>query len=360
MTHLLKHSKKILIFTVFMVCILFAKNIVYAESPTASYSELDKSLTTFELNEIKDYKDLQNMISQIFELDTEMGTKDLSEPITLMFSLISRILEYWDKEFTKSTLYNLLVGVALIFLVANFCIKCYEESSAGVELRIDSKIMIRKYMQFIFAILMIYNLKGVVYFILGFFRFILKLCMNATSSNFIGVPDDVNNVISPERVSYEILKQNGIVAMGTLLDEVIVRSKESALRSQYMIPWVFSWISKLALLVVVFINSIKLFVHCAFYIVSLGDFLGDIKRSKFIEYTKILISLVLEEVVIVIILYLSNLLLNPYLKDLLKDGVSSGGISFITLSMVFTGIQMSKVFVIISSSNIAKRIIGVA
>lgn len=127
----------------------------------------------------------------------------------------------------------------------------------------------------------------------------------------------------------------------------------------YIIPWVFSWISKLALVVVIFVNSINLFVHCAFYVVAVGDFMGDIKRSKFIEYTKILIALVLEEAVIVVVLYLSNLLLNPYLQNLLLEGVSDKGISFLTLAMIFTGLQMSKVFVIVSSSIIAKKIVGV-
>ena len=61
-----------------------------------------------------------------------------------------------------------------------------------------------------------------------------------------------------------------------------------------------------------------------------------------------------------VVLYLSSLLLNPYLQDLLKDGVSSGGLSLMTLAMIFTGVSMSKIFVIISSSIIAKRIVGVA
>lgn len=346
----------LLVLTCFVVSFFNCEN---CYSAPATPSNLTGDLTEAELEEIEDYTDLQQMVGQIFEINTDMGTEDLSDPIKLMFSLVSRILVYWDESFVKSTLYHLLVGLALIFLVVNFSIKMYEESSAGLELKIDSNLMLKKYVQFIFAILMIYNLKGIVYFILGFFRFVLKLCMNVTEANFIGTPESID-VLNPERVAYEILKQNGIVKSNTLLDEVIVRSKESAVRTQYMIPWVFSWISKLALIVVIFINSIKLFVHSAFYMVSLGDFLGDIKRSKFIEYTKNLIAIILEEAVIVVVLYLSNLLLNPYLQDLLRDGVNTGGLSFITLAMIFTGVSMSKVFVIISSSYISKKIVGVA
>ena len=346
----------LLVLTCFLVSFFNCEN--YYAAP-ATPSDLASELTQTEIEEIEEFQDLQEMVGQIFEINTDLGTEDLSDPIKLMFSLISRILEYWDKEFVKSTLYHLLVGLALVFLVANFSIKMYEESSAGLDLKIDSNLMLKKYIQFIFAILMIYNLKGIVYFILGFFRFVLKLCMNVTDANFIGIPDNLD-VLNPERVAYEILKQNGIVKSNTLLDDVVIRSKESSVRGQYMIPWIFSWVSKLALIVVIFINSIKLFVHSAFYIVSLGDFLGDIKRSKFIEYTKILISLVLEEAVIVVVLYLSNLLLNPYLQELLKNGVSSNGLSFLTLAMIYTGVAMSKVFVIVSSSVIAKRIVGVA
>ena len=341
-----------------VVCIIFVSFFV-GKPIYATSVDLNQSLSEDEKEEIADYSDLSEMVGQIFDIGDEMGTADLSDPIKLMFSLVSRILVYWDTEFIHSSLYHLLVGLALIFLVANFSIKTYEESSAGVDLKVDSNLMIKKYVQFICAILMIYNLKSIVYFILGFFRFVLKLCMNVTEANFIGTPDSIN-VINKDRIAYEILKGNGIIKSNTLLDDVIIRSKESAVRTQYMIPWVFSWISKMALIVVIFINSIRLFVHCAFYIVALGDFIGDIKRSKFIEYTKVLIALVLEEAVIVVVLYLSNLLLNPYLKDLLNDGVKTGGLSYLQLAMIWTGVSMSKVFVIISSSMIAKRIVGVA
>ena len=262
----------------FMLIFIFAVSFFYCNNiyaAPASPSDLTKSLEAAEQEEIEDYRDLQEMVGQIFEINTNVGTNDLSDPINLMYSLIGRILKYWDGDekngipaFTNSSLYHLLVGLALIFLVANFSIKMYEESSAGLDLKVDNNLMLKKYVQFIFAILLIYNLKGIVYFILGFFRFILKLCMNVTDANFIGTPDSIE-VLNPERVAYEILKQNGILKSNTLLDDVIVRSKESQVRTQYMIPWVFSWISKLALIVVIFVNSIKLFVHCGFYVVAL-------------------------------------------------------------------------------------------
>lgn len=360
MAQLLSKKKLAKIMLIFFTCILVSFfNLKKTYADVSTKSNISSELDANELEEIENFKDLQEMVGQIFDINIYMGTDDLSDPIKLMFSLVSRILVYWDESFVRSTLYHMLVGLALVFLVANFSIKMYEETSAGLEIKINSNLMLKKYVQFIFAILMIYNLKGIVYFILGFFRFVLKLCMNVTEANFIGTPESID-IINPERVSYEILKQNGIVKSNTLLDEVIIRSKESSVRTQYMIPWVFSWISKLALTIVIFINSIKLFVYSGFYVVALGDFIGDIKRSKFIEYTKMLIALVLEEAVIVVILYLSNLLLNPYLQDLLRDGVNTGGLSFLTLAMIYTGVSMSKVFVIISSSSVAKRIIGVA
>ena len=353
-----KHISKLLLLVLTCFTVSFF-NYEKCYSSPATPSDLTSELTETEIEEIQEFQDLEEMVSQIFETNTDMGTEDLRDPIKLMFSLVSRVLEYWDKGFVRSTLYHLFVGLALVFLVANFSIKMYEESSAGLDLKINSNLMLKKYVQFIFAILLIYNLKGIVYFILGFFRFVLQLCMNVTEANFIGTPDSID-VINPKRIAYEILKQHGIIKQNTLLDEVVARSKESSLRAQYMIPWVFSWISKLALIVVIFINSIKLFVHSAFYMVSVGDFFGDIRKSKFIEYTKNLIAIVLEEAVIVVVLYLSNLLLNPYLQDLLKNGIETGSLSFLTLAMIYTGVSMSKVFVIISSSQMSKKIVGVA
>lgn len=345
----------------------FIVNISFAEPNIVSTpSDLSRELTQAELDNIASYKDLQEMVGQIFEINTYMGTNDLSNPINLMLSLVSQVLYFWNGNeekgipaFTATSLYHLLVGLAFIFLVANFSVKMYEESSAGVDLKINSNLMLKKYVQFIFAILIIFNIKSIVLFVLGFFRFVLKLCINVTDANFIVTPENID-VLNAKTIAYEILASNEIVEKNTLLDEVIVRSKESAVRAQYMIPWVFSWVSKLALVVVIFINSIKLFIHSAFYIVTVGDFFVDIRKSKFIEYTKTLIALVLEEAVIVAVLYLSNILLNPYLRDLLMYGIKPGGISFLTLAMIFNGVSMSKVFVIIGSSQISKKIVGVA
>ena len=256
MTQLLSKKKLAKIMLIIFTCILVSFfNLKKTYADVSTKSNISSELDATELEEIEDFKDLQEMVGQIFDINTYMGTDDLSDPIKLMFSLVSRILVYWDESFVRSTLYHMLVGLALVFLVANFSIKMYEETSAGLEIKINSNLMLKKYVQFIFAILMIYNLKGIVYFILGFFRFVLKLCMNVTEVNFIGTPESID-IINPERVSYEILKQNGIVKSNTLLDEVIIRSKESSVRTQYMIPWVFSWISKLALTIVIFINSI--------------------------------------------------------------------------------------------------------
>lgn len=354
------HKKLIRLFLcsiVLFMCFLFA-NTTFAG--VSSPSDLTGDLTTSEEEEIADYEDLRDMISDIFELSDDRGTEDLSNPIKLMYSLIGRVLVYFN-DFVTTTPYKLVVGLAFILLTANFTMKIYEESSAGINIHINSNFMIRQYVAFIFALLLIFNLKSIVYFILGFFKFILKLCINSTDSNFLGEPEELIDAINPTRVAYEVLKEKGIVKSSTLLDEVIVRSKESAVRTTFMIPWVFSWISKMALIVVIFVNSIKLLVHSIFYVVSLGDFFKDIKKSKFIEYTKVLIALALEESVIIIILYISNMLLNPYLYDLLKEGVTgTSKLTFINLAMIFTGVQMARVIAIISSNAIAKRILGVA
>ena len=362
----------IIILCSFTISILECRNVYTAPAtssttePIATTSQLDKELSQTEADEIMKFVDLQEMVGQIFEINTNMGTNKLSDPISLMYELIGSIFAYWDGDeskgipaFHRTSIYHLLVGLALIFLVANFSIKIYEESSAGIDLKINSNMMIKKFIQFIFAILVIFNLKTIVYFILAFFRFVLKLCMHQTSANILGTPDNID-ILNPQRIAYEILKQHDIVEKNTLLEDVVVRSVESSVRSQYMIPWVCSWLSKLALVIVVFMNSIKLMVHCAFYIVTVGDFFNDVRKSKFLEYTKMLFALVIEQAVIVVVLYISNLLLNPYLYDLLIDGTRSGGLSYLTLAMIFTGVSMSKVFVIISSNQISKCIVGVA
>ena len=115
----------------------------YSYAASATPSDLTKSLDESEIEEVEDYSDLQEMVGQIFEINTNMGTDDLSDPIKLMFSLVSRILVYWDNDFVHSSLYHLLVGLALIFLVANFSIKMYEESSAGLELKVNSSLMLK-------------------------------------------------------------------------------------------------------------------------------------------------------------------------------------------------------------------------
>ena len=174
MAQLLSKKKLAKIMLIFFTCILVSFfNVKNTYADVSTKSNISSELDATELEEIEDFKDLQEMVGQIFDINTYMGTDDLSDPIKLVFSLVSRILVYWDESFVRSTLYHMLVGLALVFLVANFSIKMYEETSAGLEIKINSNLMLKKYVQFIFAILMIYNLKGIVYFILGFFRFVL-------------------------------------------------------------------------------------------------------------------------------------------------------------------------------------------
>ena len=352
-----KKLRRVYLFILLLLICFNSSKIVYCA--VSSPSNINQSLSDEENEEIKDYTDLKEMISQVFDLGEDKGTEDLSDPIKLMLSLINRVIVYYD-DFTSTSLYHLMIGLALIFLICNFSLQVYEEFSINNNIYFNSNTMIRKYIRFIFALLLMVNLKNIVLFILGFFRFILSLSSSSINKSIFNNYDKINNLIDSERIAYEILKENGIVESKTLLDEVIIRSKESAVRTTYMIPWVFNWISKMAIVVVIFVNSMKLLVHSVFYVLSIGDFFGNLKKSKFIEYTKILLSLVIEETVLVVVLHISNMLLNPYLKELLINNINgTTNMSFLTLSMIFISVQMSRVIVIISSFGIAKKIIGV-
>ena len=102
-----------------VVSIIFVSFFV-AKPVYATSIDLNQSLSEDEKDEIADYADLSEMVGEIFDISDDRGTADLSDPIKLMFSLVGWILKYWDEDFIHSSLYHLLVGLAMIFLVANF------------------------------------------------------------------------------------------------------------------------------------------------------------------------------------------------------------------------------------------------
>lgn len=308
-----------------------------------------------QLNE--NFATFRDMIAEIFNLSSiEMeNTISFANPSELLFTFSNRVVVGFS-EFTHSDLYSFFVGVALIFLMTHFIIRNYEENNILKEQGLFTQRMMRKYVSFITALILIYWMRSIIYFILALFRFVLYFAVDITNGNTDIV--DLSGIFSADSVAYKILDAEKVFNGTALIDETIARSKEAALRNLYFVPWVIAWVSKLGIVVIVMENAVRILTYVSTYVLSISDVIHNLKNSRLINYTKNIIALAFQQTVIVLVLYFFNLLCNPYLKTILTDVMNGTG-NYLSLAIIFVGVQSAKLLVLIGSRGIAKRTFGV-
>lgn len=314
--------------------------------PESQLQQLNENFATF-----------KDMIAEIFNLSSiEMeNTISFANPSELLFTFSNRVLVGFS-EFTHSDLYSFFVGIALIFLMTHFIIRNYEENNILHEQGLFTQRMMRKYVSFITALILIYWMRSIIYFILALFRFVLYFAVDITNGNTDIV--DLSGIFSADRVAYKILDAEKVFDGTALIDETIARSKEAALRNLYFVPWVIAWVSKLGIVVIVMENAVRILTYVSTYVLSISDVIHNLKNSRLINYTKNIIALAFQQTVIVLVLYFFNLLCNPYLKTILTDVMNGSG-NYLSLAIIFVAVQSAKLLVLIGSRGIAKRTFGV-
>ena len=242
--------------------------------------------------------------------------------------------------------------------MTNFVIRNYEENNILHEQGYFTQRMMRKYVSFITALILIYWMRSIIYFILALFRFVLYFAVDITGKNTSIV--DLSTVgFDANSIAYKILDLEGVFNGTALIDETIARSKEAALRNLYFVPWVIAWVSKLGIVVIVMENAIRLLTYVSVYVLSISDIIHNLKNSRLVNFTKNIVALAFQQTIIVLVLYFFNLLCNPYLTNLLEKAMMSDTVNYLSIAIVFVSIQTSKLLVLIGSKGIAKRTFGV-
>ena len=304
----------------------------------------------------KNFATFRDMIAEIFSVSGGESALSFANPSELLITFSNRVVIGFS-EFTHSDLYSFFVGVALIFLMAHFIIRNYEESSILKEEGFFTQRMLRKYASFIAAFILIYSMRSIVYFVLALFRFVLYFTVDITNGN-TSIVDLTSVGFDANTISYKILDLEGVFNGTALIDETIARSKEASLRNLYFVPWIIAWISKLGIVIIVMENAIRLLTYVSTYVLSITDIIHSLKNSRLINYTKNIIALAFQQTVIVLVLYFFKLLCNPYLKMILEEVINGSG-NYLSLAIIFVAIQSAKLMVLIGSRAIAKRTFGV-
>lgn len=304
----------------------------------------------------ENFATFRDMIAEIFSVSGGESKLSFANPSELLFAFSNRVVVGFS-EFTNSDLYSFFVGVALIFLMTHFVIRNYEENNIIKEEGLFTQRMLRKYVSFITALILIYWMRSIIYFILALFRFILYFAVDITNKN-TNIIDLSSIGFDANTISYKILDKENIFNGTALIDETIARSKEASLRNLYFVPWLIALISKLGIIVIVMENAIKILTYVSTYVLSISDIIHNLKNSRLINYTKNIIALAFQQTVIVLVLYFFNLLCNPYLKNLLEEVMNGNG-NYLSLAIIFVAVQSSKLLVLIGSRGIAKRTFGV-
>lgn len=313
-------------------------------------------MTPEQLQQLEEnFATFRDMIAEIFSVSGGESALSFANPSELLFAFSNRVVVGFS-EFTHSDLYSFFVGVALIFLMTHFIIRNYEENNILHEEGLFTQRMMRKYVSFITALILIYWMRSIIYFLLALFRFVLYFAVDITDRNTSIV--DLSGIFDANTISYKILDAEKVFNGTALIDETIARSKEAALRNFYFVPWLIAWISKLGIVVIVMENAIRILTYVSTYVLSISDIVHNLKNSRLINYTKNIIALAFQQTVIVLVLYFFNLLCNPYLKTILTDVMNGSG-NYLSLAIIFVAVQSAKLLVLIGSRGIAKRTFGV-
>lgn len=353
-----KRIKIRFISTLLLLSFCFIGINTYADATTPSTYDLTRELTSSEEAELKNFDTLTKMMDDIFSFNTEYGDSTINNTSSLLYELLEDALVKWD-DFTKSTVYRYVQGLALLFLMIAFMIKIYEDNQENFEGEMVTKEMIRSMVYFVFALLVLILLKYYVQFILAFFRFLLDRIISLKDSSDLGVVEDLTSTIKPKTIAYYILQDSGLVGSSSLIEEVSIRSKEASLRSMYMFPWILTWISKVGELIVIFINSTLLIIYGTFFPIALYDVFDDLKKSNFLAYGKHFTSIAVEEILIVAIVYIGNLFLNPYINRILNNiAGGSSNLSFVSMAIVVVAAMSSKFILLVLTFPLSRKLMG--
>lgn len=313
-------------------------------------------MTPEQLQQLEEnFATFRDMIAEIFSVSGGESALSFANPSELLFAFSNRVVVGFS-EFTHSDLYSFFVGIALIFLMTHFVIRNYEENNILHEQGLFTQRMMRKYVSFITALILIYWMRSIIYFLLALFRFVLYFAVDITDRNTSIVA--LSGIFDANTIAYKILDAEKVFNGTALIDETIARSKEAALRNLYFVPWLIAWISKLGIVVIVMENAIRILTYVSTYVLSISDVIHNLKNSRLINYTKNIIALAFQQTVIVLVLYFFNLLCNPYLKTILTDVMNGSG-NYLSLAIIFVAVQSAKLLVLIGSRGIAKRTFGV-
>ena len=333
-------------------------SLVYADATDSVTYNLTTELSESQKAELENFDTLAKMMTDIFSFDKNMGDSSLNDTGDLLYELIDTALVKFD-DFTKSTMYRYIQGLALLFLMINFMIKLYEDNQFNFEDEVMTKEIMRSCVYFVFALLVIMMLKYYVKFLLSFFRFLIDKMITLRTNNDLGVVTALTNTIRPKTVAYYILQDSKLVGSGSLIQEVAIRSKEASLRSMYMFPWILTWISKVGELIIVFLNSTLLIVYGTYYSISLFNVLNDIKTSIFLIYSRHITAIAVEEVVILGVIYISEIMLNPFMNRILNNIASgSSNLSFVSMAIIVTAVCFTKFVLLILTFPLTKRLLG--
>ena len=344
---------------VFVILIFVIKtDNVFADADSSVTVDLTTELNETQIEELANYDTLVKMMSDIFSFDRNMGDSSLNDTGSLLYELIDTALIKFD-DFTNSTMYRYIQGLALLFLMINFMIKLYEDNQFNFEDEFLTKEIMRSCIYFIFALLIIILLKYYVVFLLSFFRFLIDKMIVLRTNNDLGVVENLTNTIKPKTVAYYILNDSGLVGADSLIQEVAIRSKEASLRSMYMFPWVLTWIAKVGELIIVFLNSTLLIVYGTYYSISIFNVLNDLKTSNFLKYSRYITSIAVEEVVIIGVIYITDIMLNPFINRILNNiAGGSSNLSFVSMAIIVTAVTVSKFVLLILTFPLSKRLLG--
>lgn len=328
------------------------------DSGTASEEDLDK-YSVLARNSF-----FVSMINDIFSLeDANLSSgSELFDTKTVMISFANITIQAIT-NWGSSPIYSFFLGIGLFILVINFIVNFYNNrmNSEGKTIEQYSRL----FFGLLVGIFIVANVNKIVLGLLNLFIFVMEKAWTFMEDPLNPLKTQVRAEESTiifsdaEDIAYTLLVSVH-ADESTNISNIINGGAFSAfmLVFKFFLPWIICVIGKFGILFEVIKNSLMIVVNCMLYPIAAGDCSENIKTSKFMKYTKHIIASVLNLTIIVIVLMGAQFLTSNYAIKLIEQAKAKNVDNMFNIAIIAAVIQLSKTVVIMSSANLASKVIG--
>lgn len=310
---------------------------------------------------LQNFKDLRDQIADMstFDNDDKLDENSIFNTDNMLKKVFDGCIDALN-TWSNSSLYYYFVGIGILIFTINFVLGIYQNNLNHERKSVEQ--IVRLMFQCVISLIIILNINNLLKFFLIFFRWILENVIsfkNSGANNFNIT--DVNDISVADELTIHLVRESDLDSEG-VLEKVFSGIGASFLRLKLFVPWLLCVVSKVGILLGIFKNAFEIIQYSFLFPLAAGDCFDNIKQSRFMRYSKKIMSCLLQMSIISLTAFSSKLLLNGFVNEIFTElsiTKDQSANKIFTTFFVLCAIQISRTVVInTSSSIIASKALG--